>query len=311
MNWREVATNTAEESLVWINGVLLQSLGIDVRISSNEPIVPNLRNQIIPIPNLSGAYDMGAELEPRVFTYNCVFPRENTYADLRCKARDFVTMFFDEYGRPKDVELRTGDAPEMWYTVRITSGISPELIAKRGIVTIELTAFDPYLYAPATYYDPDFIAEYDTDVYYDDGETEYKNQTGTEFINPRQYAGVFNYSHYATPFSFMIEGYVKNPKITNQTSGKSARINVEVGEHERLYFDSRLQTVWKVGKRYDEYFWLTPYFMMGDEFEWAKINRYHEMTGDFIELVSGDNSLLFEGGNPDAEIEFEWLHRFI
>src|SRR5699024_7977635 len=108
--------------------------------------------------------------------------------------------------------------------------------------------------------------------------------------------------HYATPFSFVIEGYVHKPKITNLTSGKSAQLNVTVEKNEKLYFDSRLQTVWKISSQDDQHFWLTPVFMMEDYDEWDKINEYNEMSGQFIELLSGGNTLLFEGGNPDAHI---------
>src|SRR5690625_1186334 len=309
--WRELATDNSEESRVWIDDVLLQSLGIDVKLSSDEPMAPGLRNNSVPIPGMAGAHNMGAELDPRVFSYECVLPRGDTYADLKRLSRDFVALFYDQWGSPINVELRTGDEPEKWYTARISEGLSAELIAKRGVFTLVLTAYDPYAYAPMTYYDPDFVARYDAGTYYDDGITEYTNQTHTPFVNSRQYAGVFNYSHYATPFSFVIEGYVKNPKITNQTTGKSAELDVTVEADERLYFDSNLKTTWKINTKDDRWYWLTPNQMMKQYSEWEKINQYNALSGDIIYLASGDNSLLFEGEGPNAQINFNWLHRFL
>src|SRR5690625_3365982 len=149
MKWRELVTDQADESRIWIDGVLLQSLGIDVKLSSDEPMAPGLRNRSIIVPNLAGAHDLGAELEPRVFTYDCVLPRVEKYADLKKLSRNFVSMLYDQWGKPKNIELRAGDEPEKWYTARITNGLSAELIARRGSFTLELTAYDPYAYAPA------------------------------------------------------------------------------------------------------------------------------------------------------------------
>lgn len=298
------------ESDVFIDDVRLQDLGVIVRLSSQEPAVPNIRNQSVVVPNRHGAFDYGGWLEPREFVLNCVLNRRANYAELKQAIRDLNALFIDEWGRPKTVRLVFGDDPSVHYNVRLTGGVQMERIAKHGIFSLYLTAYDPFAYAPSDCYDPDFVPSYDTSVEYDSG-VKYANQTSTPFVNIRQYAGIFNYSHYATPFSFVIEGYVKNPKITNLTSGKSAQLNITVEADERLYFDSKLMTTWKVKAAEDKYFWLTPYQIMKHEAEWAKINKYNDMSGDFLELVSGKNSILFEGENPNAYVNFSWEHRFL
>lgn len=298
------------ESDVFIDDVRLQDLGVIVRLSSQEPAVPHMRNNVVQVPGKHGAHDMGAWLDVREFVLNCVLERRSNYAEMKQALMTLNTLFFDQWGRPKTVKLRFGDAPHIYYNVRLTQGFSPERVAKLGMFSLYLTAYDPFGYAPADYYDPDFIPSYDTSTEYDSG-VEYKNQTSTPFNNIRQYAGIFNYSHYATPFSFVIEGYVKNPKITNLTSGKSAQLNVTVEADERLYFDSKLMTTWKVKAAEDKYFWLTPYQIMKHPAEWDKINKYNDMSGDFLELVSGKNSILFEGENPNAYVNFNWEHRFL
>lgn len=298
------------ESDIFIDDVRLQDLGITVRESSQEPALPNIRNHSIVVPNRHGAFDLGGWIEPREIVLDCVFNRRKNYAELKQAIQQLNELLIDGRGHPRTVKLRFGDAPYMYYNVRLASGVPIERIARLGIFSLVFIAHDPYAYAPADYYDPDFVPSYDTSVEYDSG-VEYVNQTSTPFNNIRQYAGIFNYSHYATPFSFVIEGYVKNPKITNLTSGKSAQLNITVEADERLYFDSKLMTTWKVKAAEDKYFWLTPYQIMKHEAKWAKINKYNDMRGDFLELVSGKNSILFEGENPNAYVNFNWEHRFL
>lgn len=145
--WKELATDKADESRVWIDDIILQEeFGVDVKLSSLEPMTPDLRNQAVVIPGRAGAYDMGAELEPRVFQLDCVFPRQS-YKDLKTESRRLTALFFDQFGKPREVKLRMGDEPEKWYRVRVTEGITPTRTAERGHFSAVLTAFDPYAYA--------------------------------------------------------------------------------------------------------------------------------------------------------------------
>lgn len=295
-----------------LGGKSFAELGLRILRDYEHPILPETRDMSINIPGRHGALDLGAYMGPRYFSLPCMVIDAKNGTVLQKTVRALASHLLDTYGRPRTLELRLSEEPEKWYNVRLSGALPIERIVRGlGQFTLPLTAFDPFAYAPATYYDPTFIADYNKDTDYDDGVTEYKNQTHTPFTNPRQYAGVFNYSHFATPFSFVIEGYVRNPKITNLTSGVSAQLYVTVEADERLYFDSKLMTTWKVKASDDRWFWLTPNQIMRHPTEWDKINKYNDMSGHFIDLVSGDNSLLFEGERPDAQIHFNWEHRFL
>ena len=296
--------------MILLDGEPLKNYGLYLLKGHSHP-APAVDSRTLKIPDRPGLIHFGNEIEARSF-HIPVGVLQSTPTETQEKMRKFTELLFDQYGQTREIELRFTYEPEKYYKVKFDGGIDPQRIFEYADFNLPLTAFDPYAYAPATYYDPDFIATYNTDTEYDDGVTEYKNQTHTPFKNARQYAGVFNYSHYATPFSFVIEGYVKNPKITNTTSGVSAQFNnVTVEADERLYFDSKLMTTWKVKADEDEWFWLTPYQMMRYPAEWDKLNRYNDMSGHFLELVSGDNTILFEGENPDAQVNFRWEHRFL
>lgn len=297
------------ESEVYLDGRSLSEFGLFLRPGHEHPI-PETRDTTIEIPHMNGLRYITSTVGPRIINLPVgIIPQLNK-TDLQKKIREFTAFLLNEYGKPREIKLSFGYEPEKYYKVRYSGSITPERLITMGVFELPFIAYDPFAYAPADYYDPDFIPSYDTSIEYDSG-VEYKNQTSTPFNNIRQYAGIFNYSHYATPFSFVIEGYVKNPKITNLTSGKSAQLNITVEADERLYFDSKLMTTWKVKATEDKYFWLTPYQIMKHEAEWAKINKYNDMSGDFLELVSGKNSILFEGENPNAYVNFHWEHRFL
>lgn len=293
-----------------IDGVKLGDIGIRVKESSSYLGLPATRDNVVSIPGRHGAYPLGSWLEPRTINLHCRISNKKNTTEIAETVRMLATLLLDQYGRTKEVKLVMGHEPEKYYKVKYVGAIPVDKQAHTGDFELPFIAYDPFAYAPATYYDPDFVPSYDTSVEYDSG-VEYVNQTSTPFNNIRQYAGIFNYSHYATPFSFVIEGYVKNPKITNLTSGKSAQLNITVEADERLYFDSKLMTTWKVKAAEDKYFWLTPYQIMKHEAKWEKINKYNDMSGDFLELVSGKNSILFEGENPNAYVNFNWEHRFL
>lgn len=598
-------TENAVEARVWIDDILLQDLGITVLLNSEDPALPAMRNFNVTIPGKHGALDLGAYFEPRQFELNCVFARQS-YTELKRSILELNTLLVDENGHPKTVKLRFGDDEHKWFIVRLTDGIPIERVAERGFYTIVLTAYDPFAYAPATYYDPDVVGDYaesvhkwefggekrgvnlipntsgihkntntlirnpsfngqvggrnlllgtsseikqgidfktwNSDMYvvsdnvvseikeggkftlsaefvetysndssrfglilqlfangsmhsqyfdygtflntgetgysiytldlpnvssnesidevrvyirsnndigtgengkrvkyrnlklekgdqktpwspapedsgwqfsqtiegdfYGDGETndklvwinsmpykeswwyfagerllkrdkpelikvrsrgaiylkegintinvsdennmldtvdmtyqhgtvklsrgdniidspqleyskygadlEYTNQVYSPFLNTRQYVGVFNYSHYATPFNFVIEGYCKNPKIINQTTGRYISFNLTVQNDERLYVDSRRLATWKIKIKDDQYEYLTPHKIMRDYEAWDRINAYNESEGDFVMLSSGENHWRFESDvAPDAKIYLDWEHRFL
>ena len=88
------------------------------------------------------------------------------------------------------------------------------------------------------------------------------------------------------PFVVEIEGTVLSPRITNQTTGKT--IYLPTITNQKLTLDSQKFTV-KVNE----------------------INKLSSYSGDFFNLASWDNSLLFEGGYPNATVIFKWKHKFM
>ncbi|WP_079708081.1 phage tail domain-containing protein [Paraliobacillus ryukyuensis] len=294
---------------ITLDGIRLYDIGIHVKSEPEYPSTPQTRDKTIEVPNMHGSHDMGAFFSALNFSLNCSVIG-NSYLSTEKVVSQLKTILFDQYARPKTIKLVFEFEPEKWFYVRFSGQLSLLRRYVLGDLSLPLTAFDPFKYAPATYYDPDFVPYYDNGYDYDSG-YEYVNQTGSIFNNAMQYVGIYNYSHFATPFSFVINGYVEYPKITNQTSGKTLEIDTIVQEDERLYVDSKLKTTWKVKLEEDQYNWIAPHQMMKFPTKWRKLNQYQNKSGNFIDLLEGGNSILFEGSNPNANIEFNWLHRFL
>lgn len=134
------------ESDVWIDDVKLQDMGVRVRLSSDEPFLPATRNQTVTIPGRHGQYDFGAFFDSREFRLDCVTERQADYAEMKRRLSELSRLFIDEYGRPKMVKLRFGDAPDRYFNVRLGGVVPLERLAKIGQFTLPLIAHDPYAY---------------------------------------------------------------------------------------------------------------------------------------------------------------------
>ena len=134
------------ESAVYIDDTLLQDLGARVRLSSQEPMLPAIRNQTITVPGRHGAYDFGGWLEPREITLNCVFERRENYSELKRSIQQLNTLLLDEWGRPRTVRLRFGDAMDRYYNARLVSAVDIERVARLGVFSLPFIAFDPHAY---------------------------------------------------------------------------------------------------------------------------------------------------------------------
>lgn len=136
-------------SRVWIDDVLLQDEGISVLINSDEPSLPSVRNLSVTVPGRHGSYDFGAFFEPREFTLNCVYDRQN-YNELKSSLQVLNSLLLDDFGRPKTVRLRFGDEPDKYFIARLSDGVPVERRSDRGFISVNLTAFDPYKYSKVT-----------------------------------------------------------------------------------------------------------------------------------------------------------------
>lgn len=274
---------------VTIDGKTLNQLGLAMLKEHQHPAAPSTRDYTISIPGMAGAYDFGSDLGVRQFTLPLlVKPQPNENA-LALKVREIMKTFFDQYGKPRTIKLIFDYEPDKYYNVRYSGSLDMSRFKTMTKIVFPLTAFDPYAYALSSAYDSKNKQNYDTGLKYDNG-LMYPNTQNFQWLYSTHYSGVHNYSYYETTLKIIIKGRCKNPKITNLKTGKWIQINETFADADQLIIDTKTWTVVKNGT----------------------INLLAKYTGDFIQLVEGDNSFLFESETPpSAQVSFEWNHLFL
>lgn len=276
----DVLAGQANESRVWIDGELLQDGGITALLSTDEPATPSLRNMSVSVPGRHGAYDFGGYLGERVFKLDVVFPRQS-YSDLKRQIRAFNRRFFDVYGRPKTVSLRFGDEVDKYYNVRLTSAIPIDRSAERGYASIQLTAYDPYAYSTVNANDVTW---------------------GSEVVT-------FEWS-----YLLGMGGTAGGERITRAQTipiyvdGESLRPVIEInGRANGLTISANGQS-FKLPN-----FTATKWTIDGDRYVVLRngVEDLGAMTGDFIELLHGDNDVEISGSALDFDLTIKYRDRYV
>lgn len=267
-----------------LDGKRADELGLVMLRQSQRPVLPGTVDRILQIPGRHGAWDFGADLQPRLFDLECAFITNSQY-ELQKKISGLAAFLVDPYGRPRNLSLTFTVQPDRSYTVRYSGSMPIERLAGSGRFTLPLVAYDPFAYAAANAYDK--LGQYDAGYQYDSG-LMYENPDQFDWKYKEHMSGVHNYSNLVTPIKLTITGNVKNPKITNVSSGKSMRFAVDLSG-QSLVVDGNNMTVTVDGT-----------------------NMLHVMEGDFLNIVPGDNGFVFSSDiNPVATVIYNWQHKFL
>ncbi|MED3649948.1 phage tail domain-containing protein [Heyndrickxia sporothermodurans] len=271
------------EASVWIDDVELQSLGVTVRLGSTEPMLPSLREQTLTVPGRHGAYDFGAYLEPREFELDCVFPRQS-YVDLKLQIRSFLGMFLDAYGRPKTVKLRFGDELDKYYNVRVSGTIPIERLANLGQFTLPLTAYDPFGYSVRS--SEETLTWGDTVVTF-----EWNYLLGNDLGGGGQTVQITS----AQTRQLYVDGSMVRPTFVLKGAGKSVKISA----------NGKSFTIADLGG--------ATWTIDGGNYSVLKdgSNALGQMTGDFVELISGNNNVAISGTALNFALTVKYRDKYV
>src|SRR5690554_1055511 len=284
-----------------------KELGLRVRQDSQNPFLSQTRDIIYTIPGRHGAYDFGAELESREFSLECdVVAKDPVY--VQKKAREFTSHLLDKRGKPKTLKLVTDVDPDKFYWVRYAGDMPADRLYHIGRFTLPLTAHDPYAYADMDAYDPDETYEYDTGLQYDSC-LMYPNPAGFSWRYINHYSIVYNYYPYHTPFLLTIKDRVIDPRIENNTNAETIILD-HYFQH-IFQAEDGIRDMTFVADIDSETYFLSPEFPAQFREEVLSGNLIEYQRGSFIMLEPGQNDLHFYGGNPDATVIYQWLHRFM
>ncbi|EGL83739.1 hypothetical protein CathTA2_0706 [Caldalkalibacillus thermarum TA2.A1] len=293
---------------MWINDKHISEYGLKLEMDHEYPF-PKTRDRSIDIPGRHGAYDFGADLGVRQFNLPLAHMPVRSRTEKQEQIRAFLNELLDSTGRPKYFKLKFSYESDKHYMVRYAGSIPIQRAVQLSKFNLPLTAFDPYAYADMNAYDNGQHLLYDTGLQYDDGWM-YNNPVSFDWRSTTHTSSVYNFSPYDTPLILTIEGKVTNPKITNQTTGKSMVIEREFNENEKIFIDGQHFLVYVADITAENYF-LSLGYPAAFKSEIVSGNLFSYFSGDFIFLTSRQNDLVFEGVDPDCIVNYHWKHRFL
>lgn len=247
-----------------IDGVHLErDLGLHLLADSEETMIPQVRQDSIEIPGRHGEIVFDSYLESRRLFPNVLIPSQATLADVQSILRKVSSLLLDEYGRPKDVKVIYDYEPDKYYVCRMNGYLSPERIARAGKFLIPLYANDPMAFSLKKSNEITWGSDMPilSDIAWGSGITNFA-------VNFPQTVTIINNGTVAIKFSFLLEGRGSNVSIS--ANGKTFTLGTFSG------------TTWDV---------------RGDEYSIFKNGAYdmNSYTGDFLELLPGENKVRFEG----------------
>jgi phage-related protein len=265
--------------VIFLDGFPISKWGLQIQKEHEHPATPDIRRKTMTIPGMPGEWDFGAEIGSRPFNFPVGFIEYDPIQKQR-RLREFVAFLFDENAKPREMKLSFDYEPEKYYLVKVPNSFTPQRIPSFAFFALPLIASKPFAYADLNAFDPVDVPNFGEAS----GEDYYPNTSTFSWIYNNHYSGVHNYSSLKTDFIVTIEGTVANPSITHLETSK--KLILPSITNQKLEIDSSRFTM--------------------------KVNSISRLSGtDFFSLISEDNSLLFEGENPNAKVTYKWKHKFL
>lgn len=264
-----------------IDGKTLNELGLALLPGHEHPAAPSTRDYTVSIPGVSGEYDFGADLESRPFTLPLLLKPQQDKFLLSSKIREIMTVFFDPYGKPKTVKLIFDYEPDKYYKVRYSGSLDTTRYKTMANFVFPLTAFDPHAYS---------VFDTNDDVLWG---------SDIPFMSDIP-LNIGDYSYSITaPTTLQIKNIgslVVRPII--HITGSATSVVVYAGDKSfavrsfndgaTFLIDCERYIAIKDGK-----------------------NHLSEMTGNFIELNPGNNSVRITGVDLNIKISFEFNAKYM
>ena len=285
------------------NGIHSRTYDI-VAKTVNRPILPVLRKRELAIPGRHGTYDFNDNVfNKRIVEVELRYVGTN-FNELRTRART-IASWLNAYDGSKN--LIFDDETDKWYTAKIYSEIGLSNLFRLGEATI-IFECEPFAYATLGEYDVDYEYDdghdYDSGLIYPNQRTVYDWYFLAPFMNvrhpdSREWCGfawsynphmtsLYNHATIKTPCTITIYGEVENPRIVQEGTTATFTISADMTAGSTMIINSDTMTVTYNGTNYLD-----------------------KMTGTFIDLEVGSNGFFFYGTNPQAEVTFDWSHRWL
>ncbi|WP_348920121.1 phage tail domain-containing protein [Enterococcus rotai] len=269
--------NIIDGSQIWT----LADFGIQYITDSTEPILADFSERKRAIPNRPGYWDFGDEIGSKSTEITCSTVERDRYA-FNENLRKLKSVLLDAKGQPKILQLQFEYDLKHFFFGKVSKSSLPTGYNFVKEFTLEFIRNDPAEYAESKAFDLDRPLEYDAKSRY--GAKSYPNTESFKWMYRKHYSSIVNYSNFDTPVKISVRGSVTNGSVTHMETGR--KICFPTVTNGSVVIDSNSFNLTVNG-----------------------VDRI--FNGDFIELVEGSNSFLFEGTTPNATVSFDWHHKFM
>ncbi|WP_338788816.1 phage tail domain-containing protein [Metabacillus sp. FJAT-53654] len=130
-----------------LDDVPISEYNLRCKLDHDHPALSDTRDYVVSIPGMAGAYDFGADMGPKSFNLPFDFINVKSNTDIVFEIRSFKKAILDGYGNPKTFKLSFDYAPNKYYNARYSGSLPLERLIHKGRFVLPLTAFDPFEYS--------------------------------------------------------------------------------------------------------------------------------------------------------------------
>jgi len=270
-----------KETDIFFNDIEIRSLNVYLLESHEHPLASGTRDKVTTMPNVHGAIDYGADLDPIPFSLPIGFIRKRRM-DIQNTVRQIKALILDSNGKPKKFELKFGYEPDKYYNVRYSGNVPIDrLIGKIGQFNLPLICYDGHALSVAM------------------------NDEVTWGSTVIPFASDFTMGHmgdgakkFTGAGSTIINVAGDNIRPIIHVSGSGTNVSVSWGG-KTLTLGTLANTTWAIDLK---------------EFEVIKDgkNAMHLIKGDWLnmDLIQGDNTVTVNGSGLNLTVSFQFRDLF-
>ncbi|GAE27031.1 phage protein [Halalkalibacter wakoensis JCM 9140] len=260
------------------DAVRFEDLNFIPLVDHVHPMTPSIQQQTLAIPGRSGLWNFGTEIGERHFSIPLAIPGERIIQQHDLNR--LVAFFLDKRGQPREVKIVFDYEPDKFYKVTLAQQINPSRLVGVTTFDLPLAAYDPHKYLNV---ESDEITWGSTDVKFNSLSITY----GHEAVGLVQVTS-------ARTINYQVLGSFIKPTITISGTGSNVTLSANGKSITLPNFNS---DTWIID---------------GSDFSVKRNGVETILDGiDFLEFVSGDNSLQITGSNLNFSLSIKYRDKFL
>ncbi len=250
-----------------------------VQPGNKNPLTPDTSEVLVNVAGKLGVIRFQSQIGGRSLVIPLALPFEDDQYNTQIKAREFARFWTDGKGRPKDIWLRFGYDPDVFYIVQKSTSLDIERDLMLGFLQLALFAAEPMKQ----------LREYAADIDFDSEITWYHDiRFDDEFVFTMTGNTTVEVNNFGT--------LDVSPVI--QIVGSFTTLNITIGDQTLIYSESlAAQTLTIDCAKFAAKVGIT--------------NKNNQVSGDWLELPVGVNEVAFAGTGMNFTVTFIFRPKFL